>query len=410
MSYSSEVLADSPLMYFRMGESSGTTMTDSSGNGRNGTYVNSPTLGSTGLLTGDSDTAVTFTGAAGQEATVPDDNSLDGLSAFTVEVWLNGSATFSGTNYIVSRDDGSANRSFMFRAVSNKLQFVKIPNGTVTTSGATTLVVGNIYHFAAVYNGTDIRLYVNGVLDNTPAAATGSLGTINRILEIGMRLAAGPMVGVFDEIAIYGTALSSTRIAAHYTAGTTAPGTAASGAGSLSLSASGAGAGSGAGSAALALSASGDTAAAASSSASLSLSASGTVDSSVASGTASLSLSAAGDIAAPADGGASLSLSASGTVTEASSSGAAVLVLSALGQVPTPAAGTGYIEIRGDGVAIALIGTDSSNLFDGRWRSGRAAVTITRPVAALPPGKTYGDRVDKVLVYPAPTMVDGRPT
>ncbi len=53
MAYADVVLADSPLAYYRLGESSGTTMTDSSGNGRHGTYVGSPTLGAAGLVPGD---------------------------------------------------------------------------------------------------------------------------------------------------------------------------------------------------------------------------------------------------------------------------------------------------------------------------------------------------------------------
>ena len=50
-SYSSSVLADSPLAYWRLGESSGSTAADASGNGRTGSYLNTPTLGAGGALT-----------------------------------------------------------------------------------------------------------------------------------------------------------------------------------------------------------------------------------------------------------------------------------------------------------------------------------------------------------------------
>lgn len=40
MGYADEILADSPLVYWRLGESSGTAVTDSSGNGRDGFYAN----------------------------------------------------------------------------------------------------------------------------------------------------------------------------------------------------------------------------------------------------------------------------------------------------------------------------------------------------------------------------------
>ena len=46
--YHNTVLADSPYLYYRFGESSGTTVIDSSVNGFNGTYVNGVTLGLAG--------------------------------------------------------------------------------------------------------------------------------------------------------------------------------------------------------------------------------------------------------------------------------------------------------------------------------------------------------------------------
>ncbi len=51
-SYSASVLADSPLAYWRLGEASGTTAADASGNGRTGSYLNTPTLGAAGALAG----------------------------------------------------------------------------------------------------------------------------------------------------------------------------------------------------------------------------------------------------------------------------------------------------------------------------------------------------------------------
>src|SRR4051812_1334419 len=55
--YSSAVLALSPIAYYRLGESSGTTAADSSGNGLNGTYNGGVTLGQPGGIFGDPDTA-----------------------------------------------------------------------------------------------------------------------------------------------------------------------------------------------------------------------------------------------------------------------------------------------------------------------------------------------------------------
>jgi hypothetical protein len=51
--YANEVLADSPYLYWRLGEASGVTANDSSGNARNGAYQNTPTLDQSPLITVD---------------------------------------------------------------------------------------------------------------------------------------------------------------------------------------------------------------------------------------------------------------------------------------------------------------------------------------------------------------------
>src|SRR5262249_9939864 len=60
--YSAAVLADSPSGYWRLGETSGTTASDASGQNHPGSYLNTPTLGQPGALTGDTDTSVAFNG------------------------------------------------------------------------------------------------------------------------------------------------------------------------------------------------------------------------------------------------------------------------------------------------------------------------------------------------------------
>src|SRR5262245_26520218 len=49
-SYAGVVLSDGPVGYWRLGELAGTTASDSSGNGRNGTYVLACALGQPGAL------------------------------------------------------------------------------------------------------------------------------------------------------------------------------------------------------------------------------------------------------------------------------------------------------------------------------------------------------------------------
>ena len=56
------VLTEKPVAYWRLGEASGTTGADSSGNGRSGTFGGTYTLGVAASLAGDANTAVSFNG------------------------------------------------------------------------------------------------------------------------------------------------------------------------------------------------------------------------------------------------------------------------------------------------------------------------------------------------------------
>src|SRR5438105_4551295 len=89
--YRDEVLADLPSAYWRLGEATGTAAADASGNGLSGTYQNAPTLGVSGALTGDSDTAVTLNGTT-HYISVADNDLLDPGDTFTLEAWINLSA------------------------------------------------------------------------------------------------------------------------------------------------------------------------------------------------------------------------------------------------------------------------------------------------------------------------------
>src|SRR5438874_1551737 len=60
--YSQVILADHPIIYWRLGELSGRTAFDSSGHGRDATYKKGPRKGVQGAIVGDADTAVRFDG------------------------------------------------------------------------------------------------------------------------------------------------------------------------------------------------------------------------------------------------------------------------------------------------------------------------------------------------------------
>lgn len=232
-SYSDEVLADSPIAYWRLGDASGTTAADSSGNGHSGTYMGSPTLGVTGLLSGDTNTAVQFAITSPPQAVWITDSAAFQPTRVTVEALVKPAST-AAQGYIFSKANinfgfGSA-WSFLLimdagGSVSTYVFTDNDSSGIHITTAAGTLQAGVTTHLAMTYDGSNIRLYVNGSQVGS-AVLTGNLNAASGVaLAIGDANASGNpgtgnarFAGVIDEVAFYGTALSSTRIAAHYAA------------------------------------------------------------------------------------------------------------------------------------------------------------------------------------------------
>src|SRR5262249_53557695 len=102
----SAILADGPLGYWRLDETSGTTAFDSSPNGYNGTFFGNVTLGVAGaLLPDDHDSAARF-GGGGAQADVPFHPEFNLPNGFTIEAWAKPEAT-SGFHLIASYTTGS---------------------------------------------------------------------------------------------------------------------------------------------------------------------------------------------------------------------------------------------------------------------------------------------------------------
>jgi len=88
------------------------------------------------------------------------------------------------------------------------------------------LTVGQWYHVVGTFDGTSLKVYVNGTLGGTGAIAGTARGNTNSAIPLTFGSRALGASGAFsyqgsiDEGAIYNTALSAAQVAAHYAAGT----------------------------------------------------------------------------------------------------------------------------------------------------------------------------------------------
>ena len=84
-SYRDVILADNPIMYWRLGETSGTIAYDESANHRDASYINNPLLGFPGAIANDTNTSVGFNGFNQWVGWIPTSSYF---GAFTVEAWV----------------------------------------------------------------------------------------------------------------------------------------------------------------------------------------------------------------------------------------------------------------------------------------------------------------------------------
>jgi hypothetical protein len=231
--YPQSVEADSPVGYWRLNETSGTTATDSWAGEQNGTYSN-VSLAQPGPLQGDTSTAAGFNGSS-SSVSVPDSPSLEmaNTQAFSVDAWiktsspnqeiiaskLSASPTYQGWEFGVD----NAGDPYLILVNSWAANSFDMLSGRAVNDGTW-------HHVAVTYNGSSngqgVTFYVDGQATGSSVYtnALNSTSVSNAALTIGSRPSnALPFNGDISDLAIYRSDLSADRVAAHYQAGAYTP-------------------------------------------------------------------------------------------------------------------------------------------------------------------------------------------
>lgn len=189
--------------------------------------------GNTGILlngatyaSGEQGLAFSFNGSS-QAVRIPDAPNLRFTNGLTAEVWVfpNGNPT---GNPIVKYDYFPQNNQSCFAVGFNPdftFSLLITTNGGSSSVLATSVhsVPGNTWsHLAATYDGTALRLYLNGSLETTlPFIGTLFPGKDDMGIggNVGGSGVAGAFSGLIDEPAVYNRALSDSEIQDIYNAG-----------------------------------------------------------------------------------------------------------------------------------------------------------------------------------------------
>ena len=229
--YSNIILNDNPLGYFRLNEPSGVVAADSSGNGFDGTWSGTPTLGVTGLVSGSGDLAATLDGSSSfVQIDTNDFNATFG--DFAIEMWVDTSQSSGNIVFWDKRDNANLAQGYLVGMVNgNAYLFTKSsgPEVQLTVTGSVNIADGSKHHVVFNFDrsgGPTGEIWVDGTLDNS-GAITGSGTSISSgatLARIGYRSYTVSSFtyfqGTMDEVVFYsGSTLSPTQIATRYNFG-----------------------------------------------------------------------------------------------------------------------------------------------------------------------------------------------
>ena len=216
-----------PVGDWRMEEGSGTVLVDSSTSANNGTILGNPTW-----VAGQHGQALRLDGT-GDYATVPDSASLDISSAITMATWVRPEKSAFATQNLIKKavTTGTLVGGYELSLSAPGKVFVRFNQATTgdtlrLNSTTSYPLNGSAWmHVAATYDGTTMRLYINGVQE---ALLTSSFAIVTNNTSLGIGAqpdGASQFQGALDDTLVYNTALSASEIAtlAGITPGNTPP-------------------------------------------------------------------------------------------------------------------------------------------------------------------------------------------
>ncbi len=193
---------------YSFNEGSGTTVSDSSGNGNNGTIS-----GATWTTSGKYGSALSFNGRSSR-VIINDSASLHLSSGMTLEAWVSSTSVPASWEDVIYKQ----NDIYFLEAGSGVSKHPPAIGATFAShgdqylAGVSSLAANTWTHLAATYDGTTLLLYVNGV-QVASRAVSDSITSSTQALQIGGDAAYGQyFTGIIDEVRVYNLAITAAEI------------------------------------------------------------------------------------------------------------------------------------------------------------------------------------------------------
>ena len=222
--YASKVIDDNATSYWRMNDSTGSTLVNFVGPD-DLTKGSGVTRAAAGAIGSDSDGAATFNGTS--TGTAGGTISQTAPTTFSAEAWIKTTTTRGGKILGFGASKTGASGTYdrhVYMLNDGRLTFGVISSSVKTITSPAAYNDGQWHHIVGELSSQGTMLYVDGVLISNDATTT-TAGTYAGFWRVGGDNLAGwtsrPLsdyfAGTVDEVAIYPKALTSSQIRAHYT-------------------------------------------------------------------------------------------------------------------------------------------------------------------------------------------------
>lgn len=208
-----QIVASSNLVgWWKLDETGGNTVLDSSLNGNHGVYE-----GSIESSIGKISSAISFNGAS-EQVEIPNESFYDSLTtAITISCWFRVETFDTPWQALVTKGDNSWR---VHRHLTGNVLTFTITGTSNSLSATTEVNDGLWHHIAAVYDGSFKYIYIDGVLDNS-VASTGTIKSNDYAIGIGENIQHNTREweGDIDDVRIYNKGLSSSEVSLIYSQG-----------------------------------------------------------------------------------------------------------------------------------------------------------------------------------------------
>jgi chitodextrinase len=196
-----------PVAAYSFNAGSGSSAVDASGGG------NALTLTSTAWVSGKWGSALSFNGST-SIGSAPDAPSLDASSGLTLEAWVYPTAGFSASESLIAKEKSGGGFPYGLALENGRpTAWLQLSSGANPSTVAASALALNTWSFVAMtYDGSTLRVYVNGV-QVASTAASGTIATSTGPLSVGADVQWGEAFqGSIDNVRVYSTALSGAAL------------------------------------------------------------------------------------------------------------------------------------------------------------------------------------------------------